>query len=323
VAVSWRNLSTLGSAAAAQARAAFDSALGTRIGEPAAEAQITISENATAYLLVEEFRKGDDRQVWMASWKRAATTSAPPVTIEKRLLWEQDEPILDAAPAPDSLYVLTPTAVIRVSPRQTAPIAASRPWPRDLRGHIRLNGAGLQVYLPGLSCSGTLEPLTVTCKPSDESWTIESGSRALLLANFAAGRNFFDGRVMTQSGARKTIAPFYSAAAADAFWILATTDGRAEIYDGAMERVGTAGLWGSDVAGVDTRCGGAPIVLATRPGEGPDAVQAYAIVNRTAVAAGAAAEMPGPVTALWSPGVAIVRTGGRYQAYALTVSCAQ
>src|SRR5690348_3945078 len=79
VAVSWRNLSTLGSAAAAQARAVFDSTLGTRIGVPIAEAQITISENATSFLLVEEFRKGDDRQVWMASWKRSVSTSAPGV----------------------------------------------------------------------------------------------------------------------------------------------------------------------------------------------------------------------------------------------------
>jgi len=38
---------------------------------------------------------------------------------------------------------------------------------------------------------------------------LESGSRALLLANFASTRNYFDGHVTTQTGQRKTVAPFF------------------------------------------------------------------------------------------------------------------
>jgi hypothetical protein len=162
-------------------------------------------------------------------------------------------------------------------------------------------------------------------------WTIESGTRALLLAAFAAGRDYFDGRVVTQTGQRKTVPPFYSAAAVEdagrQMWLLALIDGRTAILDASLENVGAIPSWGSDIAGTDARCGGRPAVLATRPGDAHegDAVEAFAIVNRAAVAIGAAVELPGPVTALWS-GTSIVvvarNTGtGKYQAYVLTIGC--
>ncbi len=50
------------------------------------------------------------------------------------------------------------------------------------------------------------------CHPSDEPWTLDAGARGVLLANFAAGRNYFDGRVVPPSGVRKTLPPFFSAA---------------------------------------------------------------------------------------------------------------
>ncbi len=327
VAVSWRNLSSLGSAALAQARGSFEAAMrdsGARSGEGAAvEAQVTLSENAASYLLVEEFRKGDDRQVWIASWRRGGgPASGPAAVIEKRLLWEQEEPILDVAVLREGLLVLTPTALLRTAPRQNAPIVSHGPLPRDIRGRLRINGGAVQAHLPGISCSGSTEPLTLSCKASDEPWTLESG-RALLLASFAANRNFFDGRVVTQAGLRKTVGAFYSAAAVDGAWILAMLDGRAAFFDGAMDPAGTAGQWGSDVAVSEARCGGSPVVLASRAGDGSDAVQAYAIVNRSAVSIGAPVEFGGAVTALWASGIAVTRNGPVYQAYAVTVSCAQ
>jgi hypothetical protein len=325
VAVTWRNVSSLGSPALTLARGAFEAALreaGARMGEGAGEAQLTISENASAYLLVEEFRRGDDRQVWMASWKRGLTSATAAAVVEKRLLWEQEEAILDAAVIEGGMLVLTPSALIRTATRQSAPIAPPRPWPRDVRGRLRVNGAAVQAFLPGVQCSGSLDPLSLSCKASDEPWTIESG-KALLLAAFAPGRNWFDGRVVTQAGLRKTVAPFYAAAAADDFWILAGVDGRAAIFDSSLDGIAVAGTWGSDVAASNARCGGAPVVLASRAGDGPDAIQAYTVAQRTATPIGAAAEFPGPVTALWAPGVAVVRNGTRRQAYEITVSCGQ
>jgi hypothetical protein len=327
VAVTWRNASSLGPESVAQARGAFEVALreaGARAANGAMiEAQITLSESASAYLLVEELKKGDERQVWIASWSRVGSRGGGPVAVlEKRLLWEQEEPILDVATLPDGLLVLTPAAVIRTPSRQTAPISTPRPWPRDVRGRLRLNGRGVQAHLPGVVCGGSIEPLAIQCRASDEPWTIESG-RALLLASFAPNRNYFDGRVVTQGGVRKTVAPFYSAAAVDGLWVLAGLDGRAGIFDSGLDAIGSAGAWGSDLAASETRCGGGPVVLASRAGDGPDAVQAFAISNRAPATLGAALEFPGPVTALWPPGIAVVRNGNRHQAYAITVSCAQ
>src|SRR5215468_1496217 len=73
VSISWRNLSTLSPSVLTQTRSAFEAALhdaGARIGDGASvAAQLTLSENAAQYLLVEEIRRGDERQVWIAAWK--------------------------------------------------------------------------------------------------------------------------------------------------------------------------------------------------------------------------------------------------------------
>jgi hypothetical protein len=336
VAVSWRNISTLGSGEAASLQLAFSAALreaGARENmsamAPPARASITISDTPSSYLLIEEMINGDQRHVWILSSPRPSALPAAGINLEKRLLWEQDEPILDIATVEGSLLVLTPSALIRVAPRQRAPIMAAQPLPRDPRGRLRVNGPTVHAHLPGVSCSGTIEPaLTLTCNPSDEPWTLESGSRALLLANFAANRNYFDGRVVTQTGARKTVPPFYSAAAVfenlTPFWILATVDGRAEIFDAAMDPAGAAGqTWGSDIATTDSGCGGRSIVLATHAGDGPESIQAF-VFNRALASLGEPLELLGPVTALWSSGVAVVRNAatGKFQAYAITVPCA-
>ena len=122
--------------------------------------------------------------------------------------------------------------------------------------------------------------------------------------------------------------PFYSAAAVfdngAPFWIIETVDGRAEIFDAAMDPAGAAGqTWGSDIATTDSGCGGRSIVLATHAGDGPESVQAF-VFNRALAPLGQPLELPGPVTALWPPGVAVVRNAatGKFQAYAITVPCA-
>lgn len=348
VAITWHDLSSLGSAALGQARSAFEAGLrdaGTRSSGamPAAEAQITLAENQSEYLLVEEIRKGEERQVWIAGWNRAAAGAVPVagVMLESRLVWEQQEPMLDLAVNGDTMLVLSGSGIARFSrtngvwqPQRMVPLVPVRPWPRDLRGRLRWNSGGVQASLPGMACSGTAEPsLAIQCHPSEEPWTLESGP-TLLLAAFAPGRNYFDGRVVTQSGARKSVPPFYSAAAADdggrPLWLLATVDGGAQMFDAALDPVGAAGSWGSDIAGADVRCGGRSLVLATRPGDGrdPDAIRAFAVVNRAPSPVGAPAEFPGPVTALWpaaNGAMAVVKNAvtGQYQAYAVTVACGQ
>src|SRR5689334_13986634 len=81
VAVSWKNLSGLGAAELAQARTAFETGLrdaGTRTTESGpVEARVSISENPSQYLMVEEVRKAEERQVWIAAWRRTAAAAGP------------------------------------------------------------------------------------------------------------------------------------------------------------------------------------------------------------------------------------------------------
>ena len=183
-------------------------------------------------------------------------------------------------------------------------------------------------------CIGILDLVrSMQCRAADEPWMLESGSRGVLLAYFSTARNYFDGRVVTQAGLRKTVAPFYSAASVEdqgrTFWLLALLDGRTQVVDATFEAVGTIPGWGSDIAGVDARCGSSSQVLAARAGDSnePDAVQVFAVANRTAAPLAAPLAFSGPVTALWPAGTASVLavqrdlTTGRYAAYILSVAC--
>jgi hypothetical protein len=349
IAPTWRNLSSLPAVDLAQARALFEAALresGVRAIEGPApiEARLTLSENQSQYLLVVEARKGEERQTFIASWKRSPAASNVPagtVMLDRKLLLEQTEPILDVAVTPSAMLVLSPAKLTlyalhdgRAEERQSIALSPSRPWPRDPRAHLTLTGTSLRAFLPGTLCTGTIEPtLTLECHASEELWTIDSGSRAVLLAAFAPGRNYFDGRIVTQTGARKTVPLFFTAGAVEEqgrpYWLLTLTDGRTQIFDANFDPAGVIPNWGSDLAATSARCGTGTQILATRPGDARDAdsIRAYSLVNRMPVPLTAQVELPGPVTALWSANgisaVAVVHdlATGRYAAYLFTVIC--
>jgi hypothetical protein len=348
VALSYRNLSSLGPAELGQIRDAFEAALRDAGARPsdsagAAEARISLSENTSQYLLVEEARKGEDRQVWIAFWARSAAPSIPSggISLDRRQTWQQADPILDVAFPPAGMLVLSPTKISlyaragdRWELRQFVPLAPARPWPRDLRGRIHLNGAAYQAYLPGTSCSGNTEPaLSMECRASDAPWVLESGGHALMLANFATSRNYFDGRIVTQTGVRKTVAPFYSAASVESagrvLWVMTQTDGHTAMADASFDSLGGIASWGSDIVGVDARCGPTSQILATRASDAgeTDAIQSYAIAGAAATPVTAPTLFPGPVTALWPSGpaaalaVAHDLASGEYIAYVVTILC--
>jgi hypothetical protein len=345
VALTYRNLSSLSDTELAQVRREFERVLPVPgVNPPSAEARITISENASEYLLVEELRKGDEVEVWIAQWVRVGrpAAAAPEVTIEKRLVWEQQEQILDVAFTGASMLVLSPSAITLYArqgsewqPQQAVRLPISNSRPRDLRGRLRVNGQRVAAVLPGLACNGSVDStLAVECHQSEEPWRLESGSTAILLANFYPGRNYFDGRVTLQNGTRKSVAPFYSAAAVEDqganFWLLVMLDGRGHLFNAALEELAVLPPWGSDIVGTSAKCNGRSQVFATGSSgpDDPDAVQAYSIVNHSAIPLGTPITFPGSVTALWpsmpASTLAVTRdlATGKYAAYVLTVVCA-
>jgi hypothetical protein len=342
VILSVRNLSTLGPGEVAVIRREFESELrarGARVVEavPAAEIRLTISESLAHFLLVAELRRGDERQVLLDSWPRTPPPPRPTnggapggdtlaqITLERKLLWEQEQPILDAVRLDDGILILDAARVLLVhgQERQSVAIPALHPWPRDMRGRLLANGTEFTAWLPGAVCRGATEPrLSAECRESQEPWPLAPGATAI----FSPARNFFEGSVAIESWGAHDVPPFYSAAPAGDVWVFAGDGGRARIYTRSWEQAGAIDHWGGDLAGVQTPCG--PRILATRPAgiTEPDAIQPFELVEGMANAAGPPQEFPGPITALWSTGslaTAVSRDlqTGRYAAYSLAPAC--
>ncbi len=351
-AVTYRNRSSLPDSELSRVRREFEAILppvaGLAPGVSLAnhEIRITLSENVSQYLLIAEVRRDDETQTWISAWNRVPAAASPAaVTLDRKLIWEQKEPILDATASDTGLLVLSPAHLTFYQRQGTqwmqagqVALALPRPWPRDPRGRLRRNGSHVDVFLPGAACQGDVtQTLSVVCQPSAEPWVLESGSRYLLLADFAAERNYFSGRVVLQDGTKRTVPPFYSAAAAQeasgAIWLLALVDGQTEVFSPALtsaadtQTVATP-TWGSDIVGV-SGCADAPQVLATRPADStqPDAVQAFSASNRIFQAASAPMPFAGTITAFWpaSPGAALAvvhdPVDREYRAYVVTLVC--
>ena len=328
-----RNVSTAGPGEVAEVRHALETAMragGARIVDapPAAEVRLTLSEDLTHFVLVAEILRGGERQVLLDSWLRSPAPSQPvasQVRLERKLLWEQDQPILDVAQAGDAMLVLDPARIllVRGSERESAPIPAAHPWPRDMRGRLAVSSPAFTAWLPGTVCRGSMQPqLSVECSESQEPWLLAPGA----IAVFAPARNFFAGRADIEPWGARDLSPFYSAAPAGDAWVFAGTDGRTRIYTRAWQQAGSIDQWGSDLAGIQTPCGAR--ILATHPSGGaePDAIQPYGLVDGAANPAGPTLNFAGPVTALWSAGNSAVAVSrdlqtGRYAAFSLAPAC--
>jgi hypothetical protein len=298
VAFSVRNQSSLGPAEVARIRRVLADELKPR-GEPQAEVRVTISENLESYLLVAEIRRGEEKKIVMVPWKRATPTTGPPsVSIEKRFLLEQAEPVLDIAfPESGGMLILDSAKLGLFSTQKSVSLPISGPFPRDLRGRLQLQGDTFRAFLPGWMCAGTLSDLQPSCRPSDEPWPLDPAHQARL----APGRNYFQGR-----------SPFYSVA-----W---------DVY-APLDRPAFPG-WGSDVAAIESACGAGKQVVATRAGDqDSDSVQAFEIRDGQPVPVSLPVEFPGPVTALWQASsnavVAVSRdpATGKYVAFRLSLVC--
>ncbi len=320
VQLSFRNLSGKDEAEVRAAWQLIDTALRARAEGPApATVAITFSQSAEGYLWVAELtRAGRREQVMIERAGEPAPTERRLTTIglQKTLLWEQDEPILDIAATGSELVVLSAAGAAFYArqgdawtPRKTIPISPTKAWPRDLRGRVLVGGDSVRVFLPGLHCSGDLRPEpSLACKQGDEPWPGAPPGAAI-----PAGRNYFSAEGMQ---------PFFSAAPVGDRWILATTKGRIETLRGATIELDE---WSDEIATVESPCG--EYVLAAGAGE-PLMVHALAISDGAASALGDSLLLPGRLTALWQASakdsaVAISKDvdTGRYAAFNLSVTC--
>lgn len=317
---------------------------GLRLVKPelaAAEIHITFSEDWQNYLWVAEIRQGTGSQIIMkkvARPQRPAGGRAPALTIRRSLIWQQDGPVLDFLSDGRSFFVLEPEQIAiygnesgKWQLKHNLAISHPRPWPRDLRGRLQLNGMQMTAFLPGTLCSGTTSPPAMQCRASDDPWQVDQG---LLAAFFSPARNFFTG-VLAGPSAGESVPPFFSGAAMQngntRQWIFAGTDGRARLFIHDLAAPwATLPDWGSNIAAVQSGCGTGWQILTSFPNDltHADAVQAMEVQNREAVSVSSPVELSGPILAFW-PGEnsqtahAVVQSlaSGKYEEWAFTVSC--
>ena len=346
--LSFRNLCSMSSSDVNGARMVLEQdllGLGVALAGPspgAVDVAVTFSESQRDFVWVAEIRHPDKTETAVETRpKVSARASAPPMAIDKKLVLEQDQRILDLAPMARDLLVLDSEAVSVYENsasgwqrKLSVRIPAARPWPRDLRGRLMVQGEAYQAYLPGLTCQGNASGgLGITCR-EELLWPVGAGPGMLGLAQFAPARNFFDGRVVAPNGSSKSFPAFYSAAVEsprDGVWAFAATDGRIHLYNAALEHAGGWTGWGSDIAAIESECGARSQLLATAPGDAgtPDSIAAYEIAGGSPAPAGDAVSFPGPVTALWPAAergvafaVSLDLNSGRYAAFRLAITCA-
>lgn len=315
---------------AARASLEFELRSHTAKSSNPAEVRVTLSENFLVLLWIAEISRrepADAAAVSMVEIARPAEATAPdhPVrfVIEKKLIIEQDRPILDVAlaHAQNILSLLEPEGVSRyrrVDAKwellERVPFTGWKLGPRDMRGRILIDARGdFRAWLPGAVCD-------TVCRQSNDAWPLDAPAN--MRAFIPAGRNFFEDSSKLQP-------PFFSAANVDSsLWLMAGIDGRTQLVDSRAQPRATFTGWGSELAGIDSPCAGKLALIArAHDWTEPDSIQAYQILDREAGVVSEAVGFAGPVTALWTSGggaaVAISRDlkTGKYAAFSLAIAC--
>jgi hypothetical protein len=246
------------------------------------------------------------------------------VTLELRPILSLDRRILDAVRTDDEMLVLTEDALLRYEEARTGwrlaeslPLSNTRPSPRDMRGRLRMSSTRVEVFLPGVTCAGSSNPLTVTCADGSAAWPLDIDAAYLdpLRNYFSTGDGLTFYGVARLSNDPKTR------------WLAATIDQRLTFVDENRRTAATL-TRADDVAGLRVPCFPDGVVVASTPAGDSGALSAFEIVRRTLVPVAAPLALSGHVTALWSNGTAaLVVThhpdAGRYVANELSVSCSR
>jgi hypothetical protein len=305
-----------------------------------ADVEITFSEDWQRYVWVAEIKQTSGSQVAIRTVPRpqkSGPSRANAFTIKKTLVWQQENTMLDFYSDGQNLIVLEPDQVALYGNdsgqwrlKQLLAVPHDSPWPRDLRGRLEVSGFQITAYLPGTLCSGATTPPNLQCRSGDDPWVIDPSS---LAAFYSPTRNFFTG-VLAGRTAGETL-PFFSGAATQVGnsrqWVFAGTDGRARIFLNELSATPIiVSDWGSNLAAVQSGCGGGWQILATSPGDlnRPDSIQAFEIEGRHDEPVSSVVDLDGPVMALW-PGDspqnahAIVQslTTERFEAWSMSVIC--
>lgn len=314
--------------------------------------RFTLSEDMNERLWVADFTRDGKTAVAFAAFKRSEGSSAPAfaartIRIQPQLLYEQVDPILDfVVTSKFTDGTATGIAVLGTDSvsfhnwsdgqwhlGKVLPISHEASSTRDPRGHLSIDQKQGKLWagVPGTFCeSDALAIAPPTCK-SSERWVFMIALELIVVQEPVAGRNFFHD---TDPRFNPNL-QFYSSAdvVADAGKqgkLVAGLDGRLSFLRGRDAPVAVSGPFGSDLLEATSPCTGQAVLLFTGHGDYTmtDQLQAFELIGKQTVAAGVAADLPGPITALlgdfrFEPVHAVVRNlrTGHYEAYQISLSC--
>jgi hypothetical protein len=347
VAVDFQNVSSLPAETKDAMQATIFNAFrnaGVRVVKPdqaIASVQIFFSEDWQGYLWIAVVRAGPSNQTLMKRLPRPerAVARPPVVTLRKNPVWQQDDPILDFYTDNQNLILLEPDQVSLYTNdggqwrgRYTLAISHEQPWPRDVRGRLKVSGGQISAFLPGTLCTGSVAPPSLECRASDDPWPVDQEQVA---AFYTPRRNFFNG-ILSGAGAGASVLPFFSGVSWSSgdqrLWLFAGIDGRSRLYQNDLSTPAAVfNSWGSNLAGVHSNCGSGWQVLVTAPTDSfhPDSIQAVEIAGREAQPVSSSVDLAGPVLSLWTAGkngetvngITQSSVTGRYEVFTLTVTC--
>jgi hypothetical protein len=307
-------------------------ARGFRVVTDGTPVSVTIGcgRNLRELACVAEIRSEGRVQIATVTQPLAAGTRDPrplQLALELRPLFSQQTQILDAAVVGDRLLVLDVAGATLFQQRdgrwqslQMRPLAALRPWPRDPRGRIHVDGTRIELFVPHGVCSGRSDPFEFTCANRQRPWPIGIDN-----AGLETGRNYFK----TPDGM-----PFYNGiplnADAGARWLIASTDGALQLLNDGRRAIASVGD-GDDLVSLRTDCGmGSYVASVTHTtGSAPvDSLRLSRVAEGRLLPVASPIVLPGVVTALWPAGdeiSAVVIThdvnAGRYDAFQTVISC--
>ena len=291
-----------------RAKTLLTRALQRRLRNPkAVEITATLSQNLKGYLLIAEMHRENETIVEMASVARSAPTPEATVgfRLDRRLLWEQETPILDLVVLGDQMLVLDTAGITRYEQhdskwQKAEDTALEIPPVRDPRGRLTVNNTSVIAEAAGVACKGTWRPpAAIEC---------QAGGR------FTTGRNTIE-----EAGWQ----PYFTHAEIGGDHLVAA-DGRTYLYDAGRKPLSVSDAW-SDFAAVPSSCANVKIIAAY---SASNSLAIFELVNQSPVRVSDAMEVSGPVTALWPAGnaaLAVVRNKdtNRYEAYNLAVDCSR
>jgi hypothetical protein len=246
--------------------------------------------------------------------------------LDLRPLFAQRAPILDVVLLDQRVLVLDPASITLYRPTdagwevvETRALPAERVWPRDVRGRLLVEGDRIEAFLPGVTCAGILEGLTLTCTEGRRPWPLGIENVGL-----DARRNDF----ATPEGLG-----FIGAAAlgadAGARWLVAERTGALTLLDDARALVVNGGR-ADDVVLLAAPCETTTHVVTASRADGRDALQLHRVTGRQVVPASPPFPLSGSLTVLWptartTAATAVVHdpTTGRHEAFLASIACSR